>query len=236
MKVPQRELFYISILVFHSIVFFDIFQTGGTTMKLNHLFKIALSSIMIAGCSSSTVSTTPSVTSSNHPDPVYSLLGTVDSATVSVEDGETQAYGYAGETMHTAFFDYSINDAGLYESYESYEAGDDKYILVVNVTISNPYDYEVTMFDTDFVAIWYENDGYTMPDDDDNIQYPVTADEGAVSGKMLESEYTIAAGKSVTGELVYYVARDYYYFSLAYMEEYNDGTTGNTFFLDFEVE
>ncbi len=167
--------------------------------------------------------------------PKYTMAYVVDEETVSVPEGETSITGYAGQTFHTAFFDYKVNDAALFDRYESFEASEGNLILAVNVTVSNPYKYDVTMFDTDFVISWWESDGVTAPDD--NHAYDVLNDDTSlVTGDILPLEYTLRYGESATGDLVFEVPEEYRYFSLFYVEVYSNQDEGNAFYLDFELE
>ena len=51
------------------------------------------------------------------------------------EDG--QAIGEIGDTMHTAFFDFTINSAELADSFDGYTPAEGYELLVADITIEN---------------------------------------------------------------------------------------------------
>ena len=137
------------------------------------------------------------------------------------------AEGRMGDTMHTYFFDYTVNSAYLCDSFEGYEPEQIGYqLLVADVTVKNTNYESIPMFDTDFQIQW-------SVEDDDAYDVPITYYSDAVSQQQLPTEYELAVDESRTGLLVYDVPADEKDFSIAYLENFDDGTSGDAFFVFF---
>lgn len=143
------------------------------------------------------------------------------------EDG--YAEGRMGDTMHTCFFDYTVNSAYLCDEYEGYAPADGNELLVADITVKNTSTSTIPMWDSDFQAQWndYENE--------DAYSYPVTAVGDAISDEQLPGEYELGINEERTGLLVYEVPAGERDFSISTMEFFDDETVGDTFFVYFSA-
>lgn len=160
--------------------------------------------------------------------------GTSDgsSAKTGYPDEDGYAEGKLNDTMHTYFFDFTVNSAYVCDKYENYTPQEGKELLVAEVTIKNTHRESIPMFDTDFQVQW--NDSA-----DDAFDVPVTyyADSTDTIGKdVLPYEYTLAVNETKTGLLVFEVPTGLKDFNISYLEEFDDDSTGNVFFVYFTAD
>jgi len=150
----------------------------------------------------------------------------------SEEDG---GGNHLGDTMHTCFFDFTVNSAYVCGEYEGYTPEEGNRMLVVEVTVRNTGDASVEMYDTDFQAQWGS-------EDEDDFRVPITTDPDTyeeldtLSEKQLPGTYTLGIDGERTGLLVYEVPADQLDYSISYMEMFEDESTGDTFFVYFTPE
>lgn len=173
------------------------------------------------------------------------------------EDG--YASGYIGDTMHTAFFDYTINSAYttqefdgltaagegmsyLTEYYDRAAPADGCKFLVVEITLHNNTTVSQPMFVADFQVQWDLQDGEA---EDENYAFPLyqtQANENgeysyhSVSEQQLPASYDLGINEERTGILLYAVpagARDY---AIFFEEYFADDTTGDLFQVSFNAE
>lgn len=173
------------------------------------------------------------------------------------EDG--YASGYIGDTMHTAFFDFTINSAYTTQEFDGLTAAGDgiAYLteyydrpapadgckfLVVEITLHNTTTMSQPMSVTDFQVQWDFQDG---EDEDENYAFPLCqarADENgeysydSVSEQQLPASYDLGINEERTGILLYAVpagARDY---SIFFEEHFTDNTIGDLFQVAFNAE
>ena len=162
------------------------------------------------------------------------VSGIVNKGVVMPSDGYAQ--GSAGDTLRTAWFDFTVNSASLAESYGSIVPDENESLLVVNITLKNTIDAPITMFDSDFQAQWGS-------EGENDFRFPVTYDDPSRREKdMLEAEYELGAGNTLTGDLVYSVPGGQQEYSLSFQEYYQPeegqeaGKTGDLFFVFFHAE
>lgn len=149
---------------------------------------------------------------------------------VGYPDENGNAEGRLGDTMHSYFFDYTVNSAYLCDEYEGYTPADGNEILVADITIKNTSTSTLPMYDTDFQIQW--ND-----DADDAYGFPITWDlNDVLNDQMLPGEYELSIGKSINGLLVYEVPAGNKDFSISYLEMFDDDTTGDVFFVYFSAD
>lgn len=146
---------------------------------------------------------------------------------VKAEDG--RSYGGLtesglGQTVHTVFFDLTVNSAEKYSTYQFqdglYIADEDMAYLVVEVTITNTYDKDLPMSITDFTLDYSGND---------NEQAVVGFGEIELSDDtFMDSLYTLKRGDSVTKSILYTVP-DRAEYLLCYKEYYEDKFEGDSY-------
>ena len=146
--------------------------------------------------------------------------------TASLQEGFHE--GKTGETMHTAFFDFSAESARLLRQYEDYEPQEGNALLGVQMRIRNTTDRDITMYDTDFKITWSdEDDGWTVP-----LTYLT-----AISGQnLLKTEYLLRPDEEIAGDLVFEVPEGESFFCLSYLEQFDDESKGDLFGVYFETE
>lgn len=199
-----------------------------TTLLLTALIAAALAGCAVPGLDGNDPSRTPEeiLSGSNSKD---SDTYTEPEAGYPDEDG--YAEGTIGDTMHTVFFEYTVNSAYLCDRYEDYVPAEGYVFLVADVTVHNPYRNTVPMYDTDFEVLW--------SDDDNAWDYPITAymdTDEIISDDMLPQKYEVRRFDSRSGILVYEVPEDEDYFAIAYLEVYDDDSEGDVFFVYFSAD
>lgn len=140
------------------------------------------------------------------------------------------AEGSLGDTMHTAFFDYTVNEVYLTQKFESYQPIQEGFqLLVAEVTIQNTFGESIPMFDSDFQVQWNS-------DDPDAYDVPITYYTDRVSEEQFPEEYELAVDEERTGLLVFEVPVGEKDFSISYLEIYEDGEEGDVFFVFFTAK
>ena len=142
--------------------------------------------------------------------------------------------GRMGDTMHTYFFDYTVNSAYLCDEFSGYTPSAEGYrLLVAEVTVKNTNRESIIMYDTDFQIQWGD-------ESEDAYDFPITLYADPVSDEQLPYEYELAVDEERTGLLVYEVPDGNSDFSISYLEMFDDGTeqgeTGDTFFVFFSAD
>ena len=192
--------------------------------RMKKISKIITASLLVAGlaaCGSNSVS--------NIVNNESSSSSSSSSNVIYAEDGYGE--GELGDTLGTAWFTFRVNDAYLADEYKGQVTPDDgETLLVVNVTLENTFGENIIMFDVDFQTQW-------GGEGDDDYRMPVTLyDDSLQIDGMLEGEYTLAAGETRSGDLVFSVPTGYDVFSLSFMEYFENEETGDTFFVFFPVD
>lgn len=212
-----------------------------TTLFLTALMVVALAGCAVPGLDGNSPSRTPEEIfegrDSTISDESKDSDDSKDSDTYTApEAGYPDEYGYAegtfGDTMHTVFFEYTVNSAYLCDEYEGYEPSEGNVFLVADVTVHNPYKNTVPMYDTDFQVQWDS-------DADDAFGYPITAYMEAdeiINDDVLPTEYEVRRFEDRNGVLVYEVPEGEKYFSISYLEVYDDDSEGNVFFVYFSAD
>lgn len=180
-----------------------------------------------------------------------------DSGVGYPEDG--YASGYMGDTMHTAYFDFTVDSAYttqefdgltaagegmsyLTEYYDRPAPADGCKFLVVEITLHNTTTMSQPMFVADFQVQWDLQEG---EDEDQNYAFPLYQSQANESGDyvyyslsemQLPAEYDLGINEERTGILLYAVpagAKDYAVF---FEEYFSDDTIGDLFQVSFNAE
>lgn len=184
-------------------------------MKLKKITSLLLAAVLaattLAGCGAAS------------DDPSAPVVG--------YPNEEGYAEGYIKDTMHTEFFDFTVNDAYTCDSYEGYTPAEGNRLLVVNLTIKNTFSESIEMYDNDFEVEWDDDadDAYSWP-----ITYGLKENE-TIGSDMLPGTYSLSRNESRTGILVYEVPVGFSYFAVVYLTYYADDTTGDIFLVYFET-
>ncbi|MEA4993747.1 MAG: DUF4352 domain-containing protein [Oscillibacter sp.] len=142
--------------------------------------------------------------------------------------GEEYEEGRIGDVMHSEFFDFTVNNVYICDTYEGYTPEADRKLLVSELTIKNTFNETIPMFDTDFQAQWNDKD-----DQENAFANPV---DSIVSEDQLESEYDLAVDEERTGLLIFEVPTAFDDFSIVYLEEFDTGETGNLYEVFFTAK
>ena len=166
-------------------------------MKIKKLASLALAVVLAAtaltGCGNS----------SDDPNAKTSSVGYPD------EDG--YAEGNLGDTMHTEFFDFTVNSAYTCASYEDYIPMDGHQMLIAELTIKNTFSESIP------ITIYLEA-GKT------------------VGANMFPDQYELAKKESRTGILAFEVPVGETQFNISYQTVFEDESTGNMFFVFFSAK
>lgn len=152
---------------------------------------------------------------------------------VYAEDG--WAEGRIGDTMHTYWFNYTVNSAYTCGEFAGRTAAEGCKLLVVEITVKNTITSSVEMYDTDFQAQWGGSgeEDYRLPITTD----PETYEElDPISDDQLPGTYSLGVNQERTGLLVYEVPAGEKDFSVSYLEAFEEGDEGDTFFVYFTPE
>lgn len=143
--------------------------------------------------------------------------------------------GYVGDTLRTAFFDFTVNDAWLCDEYEDYAPSEGNTLVVVDLSLYNYTSSSVPMYDTDFQVCWGTGDDeFAVPVTYPRDGYPNTGVEAM--GDMLPDDYSIGIHKDQDGILLYEVPQGIEDFVFAFQEVFVDDSTGDTFYVYFTPE
>lgn len=174
-----------------------------------------------------------------------SSLNAVNSGVGYAEDG--YAEGYLGDTMHTCFFDFTVNSAYTCGEFDGFTAEDGYKFLVAEVEIENTTSTVQPMGILDFQIQWEVQEG---EDPDEAYDYPVceavedengTAEYVALSQRQFPVEWELDVDASRTGLLVYAVPEVSEEYSIAYLEIFaaeddEESESGDVFFVYFSAE
>lgn len=119
-----------------------------------------------------------------------------------------------GDTVSTAWFDYTVTDAKSVGEYGGYISAEGEQLVVVELTIKSTYTQPITMFDSDFQLSWSgmsQDDTRCMP-----VEY--------YCQQQFPAEYELDAKESRSGVLVYQVPKEETDFQFLFQEVYDDGT------------
>lgn len=153
-----------------------------------------------------------------------------------------QADGFLGDTMHTYFFDFTINSAYTCSEFDGLVPDDGFKFLVAEITIDNTTRYTQPMYVYDFQVQWVPQDG-----EDEELAYdwPLFEEVGdgeyaSPSDEQLPAEWELGIKESRTGILLYAVpagAKDY---SISFQEylvnSSGEETVGDLFFVWFNAD
>lgn len=130
--------------------------------------------------------------------------------------------GYLGDAMHTYWFDFTVEDAYLCQSYDSYTAADDAQLVVVTLAVQNTVLQSLPMSRYDFQIQW-------GGDGEDDYAWPIAA----TTGDQFPDEYSLGINEERSGVLVYEVPAGAVDFSVSFTEYFDDDTVGDVYFVYF---
>ena len=131
---------------------------------------------------------------------------------------------HVGDTISTAFFDFTVNSAVASADHEDYTAQDGYKLVVADLTIKNTETYSMPMGQYDFMIAW--------GDGDEDFAYPLNQ----YCESQLADEYEIPIAGSAEGSLVFEVPSDQKDFALGFEEYYEDESVGDLYVVYFTAE
>lgn len=152
------------------------------------------------------------------------------------------AEGFLGETMHTYWFDFTIDSAYTCTEFDGLTPDEGYKFLVAEITLHNTTRSTQPMYFWDFQLQW---DAQPGEDEDQAFGYPLyeeiqnedgESDFISVSDLQLPTFYDLGINETRTGTLLYMVpegAKDY---SISFQEIFEDDTEGDLFFIWFNAE
>ena len=153
-------------------------------------------------------------------------------------DEEGYALGYLGDVLRTEFFDMRVDSARTCMEFDGVVPDAGKKLLVAEITLYNYTDYTQPMFNTDFEIWWDEQEGEAYEDAWDFPVYGVDEETGEyynLSDQQLPVEWEFPIHETRTGTLLYQVPEGSSTYSVAFMEYFEDGTTGNLYEVRFSA-
>ena len=159
-----------------------------------------------------------------------------DPAPVVTADEEGYALGYMGDTLRTNFFDMRLDSAYTCREFDGVTPEEGDKLLVAQITLYNYTDVTQPMFHTDFEIWWDEQEGESY---EDAWAFPMYREENGeyynLSDEQLPVEWEFSIHDTRTGTLLYSVPEGSSTYSVAFMEYYEDGTTGSLYEVRFSA-
>lgn len=144
--------------------------------------------------------------------------------------GENQTEGRIGDTLHTIFFDYTVNSAQWVDEVNGYTASEGNALLDVELTIKNTFKEEIPMGVYDFQAQW--ND-----EAEDAFAFQP---EGVSGDNIMPETFNLKRAETVTYHVIYEVPEGSTDLSISTMDYYTnekgEEVEGDTYFVFFELE
>lgn len=146
------------------------------------------------------------------------------------ENTVTARHGVArasiSENVHTAFFDFCVQDAYLCSAYDVIKAPRQHTLLAVQVSLNNTTDMDAPMFDTDFQIQWGTDD----------FAVPMTYQSNLQADHLLADSYTLLAHSKVEGVLLYAVPQGVTDFQMVYQEYDARQALGDLFIISIKAK
>lgn len=152
-----------------------------------------------------------------------SLADTVKAVWDENYDYGTLSVGGEEDVLSNAFFDWKVNSIDTETSLHGSTAGDGKVFLIINISVTNTEDYEYETGNYEFLCI-------TGPEESDEVETM-----NSFYDEMIPDTVDLAAGDTLTGDLVFEISEDVKEVLLDYEEFWSDGSTGNTNWFDLSL-
>lgn len=137
--------------------------------------------------------------------------------------GTSTTRAKAGETVHTALFDFTCSQAEVVDSYEGIDIPEGEKLVQFTLTVQNTSEETYQIFKDDFQLQW--GDG-----DDD---FGVGLD--AVNDRMMPDAAELVPGAEQSGQMLAAVPQEADTLTVAYQEILENGENGNNFFVDLSL-
>ena len=138
--------------------------------------------------------------------------------------GEKNYEGRLGDTLSTAFFDFTVTAATTADTYNGQSPSEGMKYLIADMEIQNTFSKSIPMGNYDFQIQW-------GGEGDEDFGYAIDK----VADEQLEKEYELKINDSATGKLVFEVPVDSKDYSISYLEVYEDDSEGEVYFIFFSA-
>lgn len=200
----------------------------------------------LAGCSGSSSpdasgNSTPDSSSEKTPAVSQSEQGTTSGVKV-VESAFGKGEGVLGDTMKTAFLEFTLNSAKLVNSWQSVTPDPGMKLLVLNITTKSTQSKELTLYDTDYQVQWggtgpedystpltYRDEWATAP------TYKRTVNLDGVQG-MFPGTAELVKDTPQSADFIYQVPEGFTDFTLQFQEFFEDESLGDIFIVTFHAD
>lgn len=153
---------------------------------------------------------------------------------MKAEDGRSYGgliQGETGETLHTAFFDVTVESAEKYNTYQFedglYQADEGNTYLVVKLKVTNTYEKDLPMSITDFILDYADNTST------DIITGYGKKDLG--QAHFMDNIFTLKKNDSIIKSVLFTVP-DKAEYMIKYKEYYEDEFEGDTYQIQLKPE
>ena len=159
-----------------------------------------------------------------------------------VESSFGKGEGVLGDTMKTAFLEFTLNSAKLVNSWQSVIPDQGMKLLVLNITTKSTQSKELTLYDTDYQVQWggtgpedystpltYRDEWATAP------TYKRTVNLDGVQG-MFPGTATLVKDEPQSADFIYQVPEGFTDFILQFQEFFGDESLGDIFIVTFHAD
>ena len=212
-------------------------------MDMKRLLSLLLALLMLfslTACSEDGLTLNPnSKTSPPSTDEVKDDNNDTGEDGLILPDEDGLAVGYEGDTLHTAFFDMTIDNPRTCEEFDGLTPTEGYKFLVADLTLYNYTDHTQPMFDTDFEVVWDldDDDAWAWPECDEVMGDDGETDYFVRSEQQIPVSFNLGIHKTQTGVLLYQVPVDTQDYFITFYEVFEDGTDegqyGDAFYVRF---
>lgn len=185
-------------------------------MKKKIVFLILSTVLVLSGCGQTAASDKSATEAATAED------------TIMID--QTYNEGFVGDTMATAFFDFSIDAVFTSDLLGNSTPDDGKDFLVAKFDIRNTSSAPINMSSEDFQVQWGDNSDSTA------FATPIALDDVSVGSYLLPNEYTLQPDEEKIGYYVFEVPEGSVNMNISYLEQYTDGTQGAVYFIFFDAQ
>ena len=159
-----------------------------------------------------------------------------------VEPAYGRGDGAMGDTMKTAYLEFTLNSARLVPSWQTILPDAGMKLLVLNITTKSTQTPDLTLYDTDYQVQWggtgpedystpltYRDEWATAP------TYKRTVNLDGVEG-MFPGTAVLRKDESLSADYIYQVPEGYSDFKLEFQEFFEDESLGGFFCVTFHAD
>lgn len=135
--------------------------------------------------------------------------------------------GKTGETLSTAFFDFTVSEVKAAEELDEYKPQSEGHrFIVAEVSVKNTTDQIIPVGNYDFSILWESEEEIAEED-----QYPY---KSFMEG-MYPDDTTLNPGDTLSGSVVFEIPSDISDFAVVYDEVYDDEFEGDSYMVECKL-